>query len=55
LGDARAANLDAGERAILFSVHDTPLLKAVDRFRIEPHEQRHQVVVGEFDATDEEA
>lgn len=30
------ANRDADARAILFSVHDTPLLKAVDKYRIEP-------------------
>jgi gentisate 1,2-dioxygenase len=29
-------NGDAGERALLFSVHDFPLLKAVDKFRVDP-------------------
>lgn len=29
-------NRDADARAILFSVHDTPLLKALDKFRSEP-------------------
>jgi len=39
-----------GERAILFSVHDTPLLEAVDKYRVEPHAVAHQDVRGEFDA-----
>jgi gentisate 1,2-dioxygenase len=41
-------NADAEARALLFSVHDTPLLKALDKFRVEPHGEPHQEVVGEF-------
>ncbi len=41
-------NASSDERAVLFSVHDTPLLKAVDKFRIEPLAER-QAVTGEFD------
>jgi gentisate 1,2-dioxygenase len=43
-------NADADGRAILFSVHDSPLLKAVDKYRVEPHTSDHQEVTGEFDA-----
>ncbi|MDT4936568.1 MAG: gentisate 1,2-dioxygenase [Pseudonocardiales bacterium] len=48
-------NLDERDRAILFAVHDTPLLKAVDKYRTEHHEQCRQTVTGEFDATAEVA
>ena len=41
-------NVDGAERAILFAVHDTPLLAAVDKLRSEPHAQVHQDVNGEF-------
>jgi gentisate 1,2-dioxygenase len=41
-------NLDEGERAILFSVTDAPLLKAVDKFRVELV-GGHQEVTGEFE------
>jgi hypothetical protein len=35
---------------LLFSVHDTPLLKAVDKYRCEPHDSPdgRQRVSGEF-------
>jgi gentisate 1,2-dioxygenase len=42
-------NASADERAILFSVHDTPLLRAVDKYRAEPV-AGHQTVTGEFGA-----
>jgi gentisate 1,2-dioxygenase len=41
-------NADPDARALLFSVHDAPLLKAVDKWRIEPLEPQHQEVVGDF-------
>ena len=41
-------NVDSGERAILFAVHDTPLLKAVDKYRVEAHPSAHQEVTGDF-------
>jgi gentisate 1,2-dioxygenase len=41
-------NEDPDSRALLFSVHDSPLLKAVDKFRTQPHTQRYQEIVGEF-------
>ncbi len=44
-------NASPDERAILFSVHDTPLLRALDKYRVEPCAERHQDVTGEFDAT----
>jgi gentisate 1,2-dioxygenase len=39
--------------ALLFSVHDTPLLKAVDKYRREPHDSPdgRQRVTGKFDDT----
>lgn len=45
-------NRDDGARAILFSAHDTPLLKAMDKFRSEPvpADGGHQAVVGTFSA-----
>jgi gentisate 1,2-dioxygenase len=42
-------NADDAERALLFSVLDTPLLKALDKHRVAPHDQHHQAVVGEFE------
>jgi gentisate 1,2-dioxygenase len=42
------ANASADERALLFSVHDTPLLEAVDKYRSEPVAQ--QDVVGSFNS-----
>jgi len=41
-------NTSDSERAILFSVNDAPLLRAVDKFRVEPVAEPHQAVVGEF-------
>jgi gentisate 1,2-dioxygenase len=29
-------NHDPGARALLFSVHDTPVLRALDKYRVEP-------------------
>lgn len=45
-------NASEGERAILFSVHDTPLLKAVNKYRVEPVGENggRQVVTGDFSA-----
>jgi gentisate 1,2-dioxygenase len=40
-------NKAGDEPAILFSVHDTPLLKSLDKFRVEPLASR-QTVTGEF-------
>jgi gentisate 1,2-dioxygenase len=45
-------NASDDERAILFAVHDTPLLRAVDKYRIAPAEQTHQTVTGTFDEGD---
>jgi gentisate 1,2-dioxygenase len=43
-------NRDEDRRAILFSVHDTPLLKAVHKFRTEPLVGRgQQIVTASFD------
>jgi gentisate 1,2-dioxygenase len=33
-------NADPDERAILFAVHDTPLMKAVDKYRVEALDER---------------
>jgi gentisate 1,2-dioxygenase len=46
------ANRSDGERAILFSAHDTPLLRALDKFRVAPCDagDGHQSVSGAFDA-----
>lgn len=43
-------NASDDDRAILFAVHDTPLLRAVDKYRIEPLDtgDGRQVVGGEF-------
>jgi gentisate 1,2-dioxygenase len=43
-------NADDGAPATLFSVDDTPLLKAVDKYRTEPFREGdgHQIVNGEF-------
>jgi gentisate 1,2-dioxygenase len=35
-------------RAVLFAVHDTPLLKAVDKYRVEPAPEQHQTVTANF-------
>jgi gentisate 1,2-dioxygenase len=43
-------NRDPGERAILFSVHDTPVLRALDKYREEPLAVAHQDVVATFSA-----
>jgi gentisate 1,2-dioxygenase len=42
-------NASADERAVLFAVHDTPLLKMVDKYRVEALEDR-QHVTGSFAA-----
>lgn len=42
-------NLDSDGRAILFSVNDLPLLRAMDKFRIEVV-GGHQEITGDFDA-----
>ncbi len=41
-------NTAADERTILFAVHDTPLLRMVDKYRAMPHTEPHQVVTGIF-------
>jgi len=41
-------NDDPEARALLFSVHDFPLLKAVNKFRAQPHTDRHQEITDEF-------
>ena len=43
-------NASESTRAILFSAHDFPLLRALDKFRVAPYEADggRQVVVGEF-------
>jgi gentisate 1,2-dioxygenase len=41
-------NRDPGERAILFSVHDTPVLRALDKYREEPLAVAHQDVIATF-------
>jgi gentisate 1,2-dioxygenase len=41
-------NADEGERALLFSVHDTPLLKAARKFRVEALPERHQAITSTF-------
>jgi gentisate 1,2-dioxygenase len=41
-------NGDPNSRALLFSVHDAPLLKALDKFRTLAHTQAHQEIVDEF-------
>jgi gentisate 1,2-dioxygenase len=43
---------DEADPALLFSVHDTPLLQAVGKYRSESHELRdgRQRVIGEFSA-----
>ncbi len=45
-------NADPDASALLFSVHDTPLLKALDKLRSEPYTERdgHQEVTSEFHA-----
>lgn len=43
-------NAAAGERAVLFSVNDVPLVKAVDKYRVEAFEGGRQEVVGSFGA-----
>jgi gentisate 1,2-dioxygenase len=44
-------NASPDERALLFSVHDTPLARMVDKYRVEPHADQHQQVTGTFHAT----
>jgi gentisate 1,2-dioxygenase len=41
-------NASARDRAILFSVHDTPLVRMVDKYRVEAHADPHQIVTGTF-------
>jgi gentisate 1,2-dioxygenase len=41
-------NSNTNARSLLFAVHDTPLLKALDKFRSEPFHQPHQAVTGSF-------
>jgi gentisate 1,2-dioxygenase len=36
------------ERAVLFAVHDTPLLQAVDKYRVEAGPEDHQPVISNF-------
>ncbi len=36
------------EPATLFAVHDTPLMKLVDKYRVAPHDSEHQTVTGTF-------
>jgi len=42
-------NRDDVEPAILFSVHDTPLLRAVNKYRSEPASDPHQAITAVFD------
>jgi gentisate 1,2-dioxygenase len=42
------ANASEQQRAILFAVHDTPLLRAVDKYRIAAAESPRQCVTGSF-------
>ena len=44
-------NSSSTERAILFAVHDTPLMKAVDKYRLEAAPEAHQTVVETFSAS----
>ena len=46
-------NASSTERAILFSVHDTPLLRMLDKYRVEALEANdgHQDVHAEFGAS----
>jgi gentisate 1,2-dioxygenase len=37
-----------GDRAVLFAVHDTPLMRAVDKYRVEPAPEPHQTIAGTF-------
>jgi len=39
-------NASESERAILFSAHDFPLLKALDKFRVAPYESRRRPPAG---------
>jgi gentisate 1,2-dioxygenase len=39
------------DRAILFAVHDTPLMHSVDKYRIEPAPEPHQVISESFSAS----
>ena len=41
-------NASDQDRAILFAVHDTPLMQAVDKYRIEPAREAHQTVTDSF-------
>lgn len=41
-------NASGSDRAILFAVHDTPLLRAVDKYRTEPAPVERQAVTGTF-------
>jgi gentisate 1,2-dioxygenase len=43
------ANASRDKSAILFAVHDTPLLQAVDKYRIAPCDSEHQQIRGRFD------
>jgi gentisate 1,2-dioxygenase len=43
-------NASESERAILFAVHDTPLLRMTDKYRVEPHTDAHQAVSATFHA-----
>jgi len=48
-------NADPDVRALLFSVHDTPLLKVLGKLRVETHAEPHQEIVGEFEANGKDA
>jgi gentisate 1,2-dioxygenase len=41
-------NVSEQDRAILFAVHDTPLLRGVDKYREEAHPEPYQEIIGEF-------
>lgn len=41
-------NTSAEERAILFAVHDTPLVRAVGKYRVEAAAAQHQTVTADF-------
>jgi gentisate 1,2-dioxygenase len=41
-------NASDHDRAILFAVHDTPLIRYVDKYRVQPAPQAHQTITGSF-------
>jgi len=45
-------NASEDERAILFAVHDTPLMRHLDKYRVHPAPEPHQAVTGTFAAAE---